>query len=362
MKKGRFWLTTICLVLTATLLLSGCTVQLPENILPWNPPSWQAWEWQPVYNEGSPLNIHAVYSDPGTYWEELSEEKIAALTPSVKMDWMQISGDGRYYNDGTPFYLVLEIKTRGEAVYLLIGEHDPCVMYEQESAEVTQCAGVTYRLYRQNQNDREFRLEATAIMNEIPMHFVMHEGTGADIEDFETVLQCFAAYPEGKPSIDDGVAVSPDTIERSDWSPAYPPRRPENEGVCINIAYRDTNYEELRPEQLAMIRPRQSPYWMKTSGYTHYYSYASYRLRNIHVRIESLLPEVETTLSAVEIPKELLDGVIERESEKVPDEKNSISICHDVKLDTCMYTSENINNLVATGRIDNFFSSLDSYK
>ena len=159
MKKGRYWLTTICLTLTAALLLPGCTTQLPENLLPWTTPSWQAWEWQPVYNEGSPLNIHAVYNDPGTYWEELSPEKIAALTPSVKMDWMKISGDGRYYNDGTPFYLVLEITTRGEPVCVLMGEHDPCVMYEQETAEVTKCANVEYRLYRMDESGQKIRLE-----------------------------------------------------------------------------------------------------------------------------------------------------------------------------------------------------------
>ena len=185
------------------------------------------------------------------------------------------------------------------------------------------------------------------------MHFVMHEAVEGDIADFETVLQCYATYSEGKPSLEDSVTVPADVIEE-DWSPVYPPRRPENEGVCINLAYPDTHIEELRPEQLAMIHPRQSPYWMKTSGYTHYYSREAPRLRNIHVRIESSLPGVVTTLSTVEIPEEYMDGVIEQESKKVPDEKNSISICHDVKLDTCMYTPDNTNTLVAVGRINNF--------
>lgn len=360
MKKGRFWLTTICILLAAALLLPGCTAKQPEETTEGQSQTTQIprpqWRWEPIYNNGTAFNIDIAAPEiPGLYWEELSLEKLAALTPSVKMDWMRIGGKSYHYPNGTLCYVALDIITRANVVHLYMGKYHPGVRYEYDKADVSWCRNVPYRLYEQQTAEDESRLEATVTLNNVPMHFVMYSVREEEVEEFELVLQCFNLYTEGKPYLPDAVSLPEETTQETDWTPLYIPVCP-HDNAAVGGPYTPVyRYEELRPENYAQIMPLQRPYWMKAQGYTAHHDHEFYDA-HFSMELSTSLPGYQIQFSASVITPEAFDEVLETAKQKKEMDKEkgkedkSITFCHGAELHFYEYGEENVV-LEASGRI-----------
>lgn len=163
--------------------------------------------WTAIYNDAvSKLSAQRTFIR-GIFSEELSGQRLAAVVP----EGTDCSGYAVFDDRGGLLDVILTVHTQTpvtvtitnyvfDSGYLLDGE-----------AVVSVCGDVQYRLYQYAYGDR-VTLGADAVIGGIYFDFCL-ESSPEELEqakaDFQTVLESFASYPEGRPDLS---AIVPEKI------------------------------------------------------------------------------------------------------------------------------------------------------
>ena len=167
--------------------------------------------WTAHYNEAVSLVAADRAFIQGIFTEELKEEALAAVKPDRWYEGMDFSGYGIFDNYGNLLDVILTVNTPNPVTVTITDyAFGGCYLLGGE-AEVSVCADTEYRLY-QYAYGNQVTLGADAVIGGLYFDFCM-ETTSEELEqaklDFQSVLECFAFYSEGKPDLS---AIVPDEI------------------------------------------------------------------------------------------------------------------------------------------------------
>ena len=158
-------------------------------------------EWSPIYNMRNPHSANVDGYIAGITTAVFSERQISSLTPDRRMEWMQYSGGGSFL-DGKCLTATLEVTTQQNVVRVDIGGDGTGNVYSRLDTDIpSNCQDAEYYIYRYTMGDSTKILALTTI-GDLPFVFMMETvSSEQDIQDFETVLACFACYDYGLPEL-----------------------------------------------------------------------------------------------------------------------------------------------------------------
>lgn len=167
--------------------------------------------WTVHYNDAVSLVAADRAFIRGIFTEELNEEELTALKPDRWYDGMACSGCGIFDNYGNLLDVTLTVNTQCPVTVIITDyAFGGCYLLDGEAA-VSVCADTEYRLYQYAYGD-QVTLGADAVIGDLYFDFCL-ETTPEELEqaklDFQSVLECFAFYSEGKPDLS---AIIPDEL------------------------------------------------------------------------------------------------------------------------------------------------------
>lgn len=160
--------------------------------------------WTAYYNESAIVASDKRADVKATFAEELDEIQLAALDPALWHDGIFRSAYAVFDQDGRLLEVCLDVKLAGNRVYVQMTDFafGGCVAIPRDVVPSV-CGDVEYLLYQYAVSEKVI-LTADAMIGELYFDFYM-ETTQADLEqaklDFQSVLECFASYPDGKPDL-----------------------------------------------------------------------------------------------------------------------------------------------------------------
>lgn len=186
-------------------------IQSPDQEIQICPtPSLPSTDWAVYYNEPTGSLDAARKYIPGYFTEELSEQKLAAISPAKLADWMTLSGRAGFDGDGNPLEAFLNVSTPlpDTEISIIITKdilfRDYLLLDEPVSSF---CNGVEYRIYQ-----GDTILDADAEIGGYLFQFVMTLNDAPleqAKETFEQVLECFTYFESGSPDLS---AITPEVI------------------------------------------------------------------------------------------------------------------------------------------------------
>lgn len=159
--------------------------------------------WTAIYNESEAmLAMDRVYIQ-GIFSEELNESQLTAVMPENWPAGMGYTGYGVFDNHGNLLDVIVTVNTSEPVtVTMTNASFGTCYLLDGE-AEISVCGEVEYRLY-EYAYEQEVHLGAEAAIGRTYLHFTM-DTTPEEEEQaklvFQTVLECFASYPDGRPDL-----------------------------------------------------------------------------------------------------------------------------------------------------------------
>ena len=206
----------LCLLLIAAVLRPGLPPIVPpvqtdpteatdaQPLLPGD----AGWSWEPVFNTAQDYLEAETIPLPGYFTEELDAQRLEAVLPSVRMEWMQFFGDKVGFNgEGTAVDVQLRVRTpkTGIRVFFTDGTSSQgcCVVFDGEPVR-EEYNGVTFEIYQYADFFGKKSFEAYAGINGYHFTFQMDTGVQDPAEQrkiFAQVLACFTYYEEGRPDL-----------------------------------------------------------------------------------------------------------------------------------------------------------------
>ena len=162
--------------------------------------------WTVHFNEASSVLMSNRLNIKGVFTETLNNTELAALKPDKWLENMTCSGYARFDNYGNLLDIMIAMTTSltESPVSVALADYYFGFDYVLPGEDVVSvCNEVEYRVY-QYQTGNTVTLSARAIINDIYFNFYM-DTAPAQLEqakaDFQSILECFAYYEEGKPDL-----------------------------------------------------------------------------------------------------------------------------------------------------------------